>query len=427
MSSENAVLARGMFDGINNAANIIRQDADRRRIIDRQDTLNDRADTTFQQSQEDRKRQIQRNDTQYEQKQQDRQYALERRGITENRADSKYERNETDRVRLQKSRETLNAFMVNGDLTKVNQLLNEYTPDGVTPNVIQKEDGSYWATGVNPETGKQEERPLKKDDVGKLLMRMGKQNVFEQFEGDLKTKQAAAAKQSDREFQLSLERTKAGLKGRAEGNVPQYAKELADLAKEYNGKTYENGVWSFDEGKAAMASSHAALSEAFYLASPGDKRSTNMAHRNAAKAIDAAAKEAEDIAQMEKEQGALGGVPVETRSAQILEAIIDKAIGTLSSPPSAKSTPEKATGNSNKQPAGKNEAPDYYEYLKNKYPDRPDAKIRERVKQLYPDYSFDDKSDAATNATASLSRKDAALNNKRGYMMRKKKNKSAIA
>lgn len=405
MGSENAVLARGLFDGINNAADILRRDNESRRQKEREDML-------FNQQQ-----------TQYAQGQQDRQHALQRRDITETRADAQYDRSETDRVRKQKSQQVLNDFMVRGNLDGVNQFLDEYSPEGMKPTVMMDKDGKYYSVGKD-ETGKEVKKEVARDDVGKLIMRMGTQDVFGEFQRDLDAKRAAAIKTGDRQFELqkigakgaqdrATEYVKAGLKRDTDGKVPAYAKELADLAKEYNGTTYQNGIWSFDDGKNAMAASHAALAEAIYLANPAGKRSTNSAHRAAARLIDQAAKQAEQITQKEVDEGKLDEKDVSARSAQVLESIVDHTISSLQQGKSTKNTDEKATEESGKT-APENSADEYYKFLKKKYPDRDDAAIKKRVKQKFPDFTDAKKKDET---------KDVALSRREAYKRRQENKK----
>lgn len=189
MSNENAALARGLFDGINNATQIMRDSEDRNRRIKREDTLYDQKQTQYQQGQDDRSN------------------ALSRRGVTESRDDTEYARKETDRVRLQKSQQALNGFMVRGDIEGTNAFLDEYSPEGMKPTVVMR-DGKYYSEGKDPATGEMISHEMQKDDIGRLLMRMGKETIFEDYQKQLDAKKTSASKKSDQEFELKKIREK---------------------------------------------------------------------------------------------------------------------------------------------------------------------------------------------------------------------------
>lgn len=366
MSGDNAVMMRGLFDGISNAAQIIR-------------------------NADDRDRRMQREDQAYQQQQSERSHALKRRGIKEQREDEAYERGETDRLRKNEAMQALNAFMINNDIETANAFLDKYSPENIKPNIVLNEDGSYSSVGKDA-SGKDVVNKLERDDIGKLLMRMGNQDVFSQYQKDLDAKAAGKAKALDREHDLNKIRldnagkikaaaVKAGGKA-GNGKVPGWEKNIQTLAKNHYGKTYDNGLWSYEEGQNALSASHMSLARQFYLSMPDGKRNPTDAHRKAVRYIENIADRSEKAAIAEFEAGNINEEDVASFAAQVLSNTVNEQLDKVSS---GKATKEKSSAAKSDKP--EQTAESYYQYLKKQHPDRSDKAIKARVKEMFPEYS----------------------------------------
>lgn len=421
--SEDAVLATGLFDGINKAVGIMRDDKANRERKERDDVL-------YQQKQ-----------TAYDQGQQDRTHALQRRGIEEGRADAKFNQTESDSLRMQKSQNALNNFMVRGDLDGTNAFLDEYSPDGMKPNLVQR-DGKYFSEGPD-QSGNVISKEMSQKDIGKLLMRMGKQDVFGDYQKGLDADAAVNATKGDRahdldkidrrnkgaldvaklrlrEAALIRKDKKAGGKAGAAGKIPEYSKQNAKLAANYYGGKFENGVFSFgSDGDELKAASATALADLMYTGQPDDTRNINVEFRKATMLVERASEEANAIAKNEAEAGSLGNMEEKDRAAQIFESIMNQSVEKFTSKralsiPKASNSPA-IERNSKGSSAGAKPITEkeYFDSLRAnpKFKDRTDGQIKSRVSDMKKKFPERFK-------TTSI---DPAERNRNGYLGRKKK------
>jgi len=439
--TDNAIAATGLFDGINNAVAIMRDTEDREKRIQREDTLYDQKQT------------------EYAQGQQDRTHAIERRGVTEERADTKYDRDEADRVRAQRGQEALNSFMVRGDLDGTNAFLDEYSPEGMKPNIVLR-DGKYFSEGPDA-SGKMVSKPVEKRDIGKLLMRMGKQDVFGDYQKQLDAEASGEKLKGDRghdidkidlqnkgkvdvaninaNSRMAISRNKkAGTK--AEGKIPEYSKQSAKLAANFYGGKFENGVFSFgEEGNDAKAAATATLTDMLYKSNPEKTRNINAQFREATMLVENASSEASKIAKSEEESGALekAGMSVEDRTAQILQSIIDQSV-TKFKPAKAPAIEKDNKGKAGEKKTDKTKqkkltSKEYRQSLRSnpKLKNKTDAEIDARVKDMmnkYPERFVPESKQTSNRGAIDRSKpKDVAALNRDGYSKRRKQSKAVIA
>jgi len=430
--NETASQAIGLFDGINNAVSIMRDDKSRREKEQRDNTLYDQQKTKYTQGQEDRS------------------YALERRAVNDERADTGYDRGEELRLRQERGASAINGAFVRGDTTEANEFLNENTPDGISPNLVIK-DGKYFAEMPDPKTGKVTSKELSKKDVFMTIQRVMKSGsqVFDDYQKQFDTDAAGEKLKGDRKHDLDKirlqneGRTNAALlrsgakSASAKGKIPEYSKQSAKLAANFYGGKFENGVFSFGEkGNDAKAAATATLTDILYKSKPENSRNINAQFREATMLVETASKEAAKIAKSDEESGALedAGITVEDRTAQILQAIIEQSISSIKpektqSPALEKNKSVKEGGGEQKKITRK----EYFNSLRSnpKFKDRTDDQIKARVLDMmkkYPERFMPESKQAGNRGVINRTdSKDVAALNRDGYSKRKKQSKAAIS
>lgn len=326
-------------------------------------------------------RRREREDTQYQQGQEDREYTLRRRAVTDRRSDEEYGLRREQQEFTRKFDEAMRRYAMSdgADYQGLVDVYNAHFPDGGKVMMRRDPDGTYAMSFEGRDGRKSAKSGLTFDQVGELAMGMRDPNTW------IAHRQATSAKASERQADLSqaitlarvkgeedrkTERLKAGYKG-DEGKIPAYAKELSDLAKEYYGGTYENGMWSFERGKEIKAATHADLAERIYATMPAGKRSTNAAHLHAARVMKTIEEQASTKAKSQADDregmfsSEIDGLSrsewVERRTAQLTAQYADYYLGQLESRTGGTPTPS-----STDQPpvAGARKAKDGQWYLR---------------------------------------------------------------
>ncbi len=368
----NATMAAGLFEGINNAVAIMRDDKSRREKDDRENTL-------YQQKQ-----------TAYEQGQEDRGYALERQAVNDERTDAKYTREDDQRAREEQTKKAINGLFVRNDPTEINALLGQYSQSGAK---IAIRDGQYFMEGIDPKTGKMVSNPVDKKAIfmgAQRLAQSGKQ-ALEGMKQDFAAQDAKVALKGERDHGMAkIDRQNQGRRDVAlinaaakRGGAGRLSKDLKDAenffaknAKSYYGKSFE-GMFSFEEGKNKLFTSAASIATSIYQNNDGMNKTEAL--RLSGNAVDELSKLAKATARKEAEAGTLGGDrgAESDRAGEIFESLVNQSIKKMSS------SSEPAV--SRKEPP--NGGDDFFKLMKKKYPDRPVSVLAEKTKSRFPGWS----------------------------------------
>jgi len=135
-----------------------------------------------------------RETTQFDQSQQDRQFALGRRDIETERGDKEYQRLESNRMRKIAVNDAVKAWQMKGDLTGLNAVANEYTPEGVDIQITANKDGTYTMTSTGG--GKTESEVLDENKLGSYAMMLNDDDFVASMQGQ-------AEKEGDRAHDMA--------------------------------------------------------------------------------------------------------------------------------------------------------------------------------------------------------------------------------
>jgi len=291
-----------------------------------------------------------RADTEFEQGQQDREYRLERRGVEDKRADEQYKIQKDQQERQMAGNEALRDWTSTGDLTTVNEFMNKYTTKGVDYDIQKDKNGDYVSTmtfnGVASES-----KVISEDEIGQHMQLLMTTDPFAALKEQQGLDRASETKKADRAHDMAkidrewkhrkdVEGIKAGAKGEGKDGEASlsrkrydlsWQKELDDLATKDHGTLFGD-QYKFDTTQEkAMKSAQADLGGVYYRLM--EKPDSNSANRRALQEMRKFKAEAENQADTEIDEGQIEEKQRDGRIADIIDTKVDQRITELSPKP----------------------------------------------------------------------------------------------